>query len=1123
MIPKVVHFVFGLREQDEPFHFLHYLAIESCRRVVEPDEIYFHHQHLPWGPWWERAAPFVQLRPVQPAVEVLGADYSIGAVPPAFLYAHHADFIRLDALIEHGGIYADLDTVFVRPPRADLFERPFVIGAEPPVVDEITGIVKPSLCNAFLMSEPDSLFARVWRERMGGALNGTWSNHSGFLARALADEMPDAVHVEPMATFFPFGSDRDDVIALLEGRHSVPDQTTSVHLWAHLWWDRSRRDFSVAHAGWCTPSGLRPASTTLADLARPFLGDLEPVDGPRWAYLSLDETSGYGEAADRCRAALEDSGIQLDWTPLVPGDGWGLAYEPAPPFSAFGGPGTPLVVVAHTVAEFLPAVRRRTSDAFLVGHTAWETDRIPPWWVECLDTADLVVVPSQFSADSIRRSATTTPVAVVPHVAPPALPDRVMGWEAVPDDVFVFYTIAEWTHRKAVHLAIEAYLRAFSANDRVLLAVKTSPLDRRFPRPDDRGPLAPGTSAWSLAKQLAGHRDPPAVHLVTRELTAHQLRSLHRRGDCFVSLCRSEGWGLGAFDAAVYGRPVVMTGFGGQLDYLEGSPHLVDFELVPVEDPMGYPSYAPDQRWAEPDLGHAVHRLREVWADREAAARRAAIAGDEPPAPLSARGGRGKVSIGGGARSDVVSTEGRSDSRIGRAGTPVIDGVRWYSFGPGSGYGNASEAYLSGLRAAGVPVWWTPMGWPSTAWHVPFGPLVDGDLSPDLRHRDIANRPVEHDVVVAHTPLFWHDRLALEADGRRLVAFTTWETDRLPSTWPSILDRFDLVVVPSVFNAEVFAAARLRPPIAVVPHIARCPDNGHPPDTSTGAGSTFTVYVMGTWSTRKAIPDAVEAFVAAFTSNDDVRLIIHTTEEDLIERATRPGAGRRSPHAGTSWWSLSKALGGRSNLPEIVLSTRSMTDAEVDDLHRRGDCFLSLSRGEGWGLGAFEAAASGNPVVATGWGATPEFLPEGYPYLVDYDLVATSTDPADLLWHPEPGERWAKARIAHAAALLRHVFEQRDEAKEWGRRSRDHVIATFDAPSVTARLLETLGTPPGETRPAVIAGQVPLGSTPHERRTSDRRQRSRYQRNGRWPDHLSGVDGPGPSSQSDGGGHLPAV
>lgn len=642
MIPRVAHFVFGLEEQHEPFHFTQYLSIESCRRVLAPDVIYFHHKHLPWGTWWDRVRPHLTLREVDLVPEVTEADYSMGTVPGSFRYAHHADFIRLDALIETGGIYADIDTVFVRPFPAELFDRPFVIGAEAPVRDEQTGELRPSLCNALLMAEPGSRFARAWRDRMAGALNGTWSNHSGFLSQTLSEQLPSDVHVEAESTFFPFPPTPAGLAELFEERHSLPAAALSVHLWAHLWWQRGRRDYSIAHSGWCTPPALRTARTTFADLARPYLAGSEPGDGPAqgtgrataitagggesWSYLSLDEVSGYGTAAERCMAALEGSGLEVNWTPMVPGNGWGLGYQP-PPALDLPEPLDPgHVVVAHLVAEYLPVLRRRCPEAFLVGHTVWDTSRIPEHWAGCLAEADLVVVPSRFSAEAVAASSSKTPIAVVPHVAPEPRPGRSRLWD-VPPDVFVFYTIAEWTERKAVFHSVEAYLRAFTGRDPVRLVVKTSHRDWRFGPPSGDRPVVEGTSAWSLARLLARHPDPPAVSLVTRGLTDDDIRGLHQRGNCFVSLCRGEGWGLGAFDAAAWGKPVVTTGFGGQLDYLDAAPYLVGFDLVPVDDPAGYPSYAPDQRWAEPNVDHGAELLRRVLGHREEADASAAAMG----------------------------------------------------------------------------------------------------------------------------------------------------------------------------------------------------------------------------------------------------------------------------------------------------------------------------------------------------------------------------------------------------------------------------------------------------------------------------------------------------------------
>jgi glycosyltransferase involved in cell wall biosynthesis len=382
----------------------------------------------------------------------------------------------------------------------------------------------------------------------------------------------------------------------------------------------------------------------------------------------------------------------------------------------------------------------------------------------------------------------------------------------------------------------------------------------------------------------------------------------------------------------------------------------------------------------------------------------------------------------------------------------MTTGVRWLSVGPGSGLGDASEAYIGGLLSAGVPVTWTLLGWPSVAWGPDYGPVTGASLD-GLSHRDIVDLPVPHDtVVVCSTPL-WHDQLAIEADGRQLVAVTTWETDRLPAESVAVLNRYHRVLVPSRFNAEVFALSGVTTPVCVVPHIAR----RSPRQTPLPHGDTFVFYLIATWTTRKAILDAVSAYLAAFTADDEVLLMIHTTSDDLIARArlARDDPLADSHHSAT-WFTLAQALAGRTHAPEIRLSTNRLTRDEIDALHIGGDCFVNLSRGEGWGLGAFDAAAFGKPVVVTGWGGTREFLPDGYPYYVDYDLVPTTSEEADDWFHPRPGEQWAKAHTEHAAELLRHVFEHRDEAREWGRALQSTVTAEFAEALVTRRLIDAL-------------------------------------------------------------------
>ena len=90
-------------------------------------------------------------------------------VPARYRYTHHADVVRLDALIEHGGLYADIDTVFLRPLPDEWWDVPFAIASEGPVPDA-SGVERDSLCNALMVARPGADFARRWRAEIGARL-----------------------------------------------------------------------------------------------------------------------------------------------------------------------------------------------------------------------------------------------------------------------------------------------------------------------------------------------------------------------------------------------------------------------------------------------------------------------------------------------------------------------------------------------------------------------------------------------------------------------------------------------------------------------------------------------------------------------------------------------------------------------------------------------------------------------------------------------------------------------------------------------------------------------------------------------------------------------------------------
>lgn len=275
-VTPVFHFIFGLRPQSEPMHVMHYLCLESCRRVNRPRAICLHYRHEPHGAWWERIKPHLCLRRVDKASLIPDLTcYETTAEgrlirDAGWSYAHEADFLRVALLLEEGGVYADMDTLFVKPLPAHLFGRAFVLGEEAPVPGS-DGVLRPSLCNALILSQPGAAFARRWQAEMAQTFDGTWSRHSCQLAAQLWGEMPDALHVVPQAYFYKHAATPRGVQTLLQGFDPDIAGVYSLHLWAHLWWDAWRGDFSTVHADSIDEDYVRTRNTTYAALARRFL------------------------------------------------------------------------------------------------------------------------------------------------------------------------------------------------------------------------------------------------------------------------------------------------------------------------------------------------------------------------------------------------------------------------------------------------------------------------------------------------------------------------------------------------------------------------------------------------------------------------------------------------------------------------------------------------------------------------------------------------------------------------------------------------------------------------------------------------------------------------------------
>jgi glycosyltransferase involved in cell wall biosynthesis len=399
----------------------------------------------------------------------------------------------------------------------------------------------------------------------------------------------------------------------------------------------------------------------------------------------------------------------------------------------------------------------------------------------------------------------------------------------------------------------------------------------------------------------------------------------------------------------------------------------------------------------------------------------------------------------------------------------MTSGVKFLSYPDHSGYGLAALAYVRALHNAGVPVWWAPLvvrGNRHVTW-LPGDSLdelpVASEAASDAALQDVVALtrvagPKTCDTVVFQTvPELWP---MLAEPGKRNVGYTVWETDALPPHWLPLLNAQDRILVPCAMNRTLFEVAGVRKPVHVIPHIRRHGWNAiSPADTAALRGQLgvpddhFLFYTIGVWDPRKALPDLVSLFSHEFNADDKVSLVIKTSTRihplaldqgpaggivelarTIVDRAAA-GTGRPAPHV-------------------VVVAADGVAGRAIDTLHATGDCFVSLTHGEGWGMGAFDAASIGKPVLITAYGGPAEYLGPGYPGLLDYTMLPVSG------WSEEASfrlpQRWAQVDPVEAGRRMRRMVARHADFLDPAAIAAERILNRYAEPVVVRQLMAAL-------------------------------------------------------------------
>lgn len=330
------------------------------------------------------------------------------------------------------------------------------------------------------------------------------------------------------------------------------------------------------------------------------------------------EVLGIGEALRTTALALESAGVPFCIVNVPANNGAATSDRSMEAYTLAPGELGPYCFnLVHMAAsshgawiarEGLAQQRSRTT----IVAWPWETQTWPKAWECTIPLADIFWPYSTFVAkglepfsDPQKRPMQVMPIAV--HIENPAQyrsaerrrsTRELLGLDAAAALVLFVFDVKSSLARKNPWGAIEAFQRAFprDGNENVQLVIKA---------------LRPGSAnqAWEELQKYAA--TDSRLKVIEADLARGDLLALMGACDVFLSLHRSEGFGLGIAEAGILGLQVVTSAWGGNIDFCKGEQfHLVP--CVPVQIAPGAYVHGEGHCWGEPGLTEASYQLAKA-------------------------------------------------------------------------------------------------------------------------------------------------------------------------------------------------------------------------------------------------------------------------------------------------------------------------------------------------------------------------------------------------------------------------------------------------------------------------------------------------------------------------------
>ncbi len=218
----------------------------------------------------------------------------------------------------------------------------------------------------------------------------------------------------------------------------------------------------------------------------------------------------------------------------------------------------------------------------------------------------------------------------------------------------------------------------------------------------------------------------------------------------------------------------------------------------------------------------------------------------------------------------------------------------------------------------------------------------------------------------------WPPDFSRPASGK-LVVIQPWEFGSTPRKWvEGFSDRVDEIWVPSNYVRDVYVASGVPAEKVVIVPPGIDPNVFKPdvPAFELNSNKGFKFLFVGGAIPRKGIDILLDAYTSAFSSSDDVCLVIKDFGADTF-------------YKGMSFRDRIKDMTRIPGAPAVEYIDRELSENDLAGLYVACDVLMNPYRGEGFGVPILEALACGTTPIITNGGAALDFCNERNSILVD--------------------------------------------------------------------------------------------------------------------------------------------